>query len=667
MSSNVCSIRWNPIPPSACGQGPGRLEVVEEQHAGLLALARPASARRRRTSTPPAVPDAVDVVDLLGPRRPHDERVGARAVHVDQPGECRHGPARWPQEQAQRRAAPGAAPARAPRAPAARRPTASATRSSPTTPPASARPRRRPRRSCSRRRGRRRSPGASATARTCSSSPTSTVLDTATRTCSPGGTVTVTSCSDRRWAPSASPRSTTMRSGCSAGHVPGYGTRDRLQRARLGQRVRRARLVEHQRDADGVRVGQVRQPQCVGVVHDVLALADRPAAVGRDLRQRRAMRRAGVRTRPVDEGDPGLLVRGARIGEAGHELVEQRAALGQRHRVEPPDLGGVAGADRGVELSGRLGLELRGLRRGDVPFGVDGCRGPGHRGCRCARPGGPAAPPCRAPAGRRASGAGTGSQRRYGRGVVTTGRAGTPELVGQQQVVVPGELRELAGVDPQLRPHAQGFARLGEDARCRGDVVEDTLRDRLGASSRTAACATRSSSVASMRASPDQQLVGQSGTSIGSAVRRCSITASRRAAATPARSRSPYALAQRGRGARGRSPTAAPSGPTRPTPARRDLRHRVAGQVHGRAPGSCTTCRTAAAAATPARPARSCARRRSARPAVCRRRPRWRRPDPAARRARSSGRAAARTGSSRPSRRRPRAGSSRSSCHPAPG
>ena len=111
--------------------------------------------------------------------------------------------------------------------------------------------------------------------------------------------------------------------------------RDRLQRTRLGQRVRRAGLVEHERDADGIRVGEVRQSQCVGVVHDVLTLADRPAAVGRDLRQRRAMLRAGVRTGPVDEGDPVLQVRRARIGEAGHELVEQRAALGQRHRVEP--------------------------------------------------------------------------------------------------------------------------------------------------------------------------------------------------------------------------------------------------------------------------------------------------------------------------------------------
>ena len=212
--------------------------------------------------------------------------------------------------------------------------------------------------------------------------------------------------------------------------------------------MRRARLVEDQRDTLGVRVWQIRQPQCFGVVDDVLALADRPAAIGRDLRQRRPVLRASVRSWSVDEGDPVLLPGRARIGGAGSKLVEQRATLRQGDGVETLDLGGVPGADGLVEAAGGLRLQLRRLGRRDVPLG----RGPG---VGTGVVGNAAAHHQSGGLLTRAELVAGDERRRWDRlPPQVRARSGdghprrSPQLVGEQEVVVAGEQGELVGVDP---------------------------------------------------------------------------------------------------------------------------------------------------------------------------------------------------------------------------
>ena len=146
-----------------------------------------------------------------------------------------------------------------------------------------------------------------------------------------------------------------------------------------------------------------------------------------------------------------------------------------------------------------------------------------------------------------------------------------------------GQPGELAGVDPQLRPHAQRLARLGEDARRRGDVVEHALR-RVGGLAAAAAPAPPGSR-ASRRCArrPDSSSSGSRRDAALRPVRRCSITPRRRAAATPARSRSVYRSRSRSRCCGPRRSAGRPGATGR---RRRggDLRHRVAGQVHGQHP-----------------------------------------------------------------------------------
>ena len=147
---------------------------------------------------------------------------------------------------------------------------------------------------------------------------------------------------------------------------------DGLQVVRVGELVPVPGLGEHERDPVRERLREIGEPQPVDVVDDVLALGEPVPAVGREVVEGGLV---GVRPRTTRQPHARLQVERARVGQARHVLVQQRAPLGERDGVQPPDRGRVTGADRRIEPARRLRLQLGGLRRHQValrPVAVGG-------------------------------------------------------------------------------------------------------------------------------------------------------------------------------------------------------------------------------------------------------------------------------------------------------
>ena len=452
------------------------------------------------------------------------------------------------------------------------------------------------------------------------------------------------------------------------GPVAGERDDDRLERPRLDHDVRRAGVVEHQRDSGCVRVGEVGQDEVVGLVDDVLALAERGVAVGGDRLERHGGRGVGVGARGEDHVrlGPG----GVRVVEARDHLVQQGPALRQRERVGDALPFGVGRADGEVEPPGGLGVELGGLRRarraGRTRSRRPATRAAGRCGPRVARAAPPSSAGCGPPASAGAPAPSAG--RAVGRSP-TCGRRGhrrdrRPAAAARSSALtwscgrtrhcsVPRSTAAFAAAT-RSKLAAAGSSRPrggGRPRRCGRRRTRPRRPRRSGASP--------AERPARSRASPQ----------VTRADRRRRGPAPTRRATPP---RAPRAGVPRGpgrvrrRGGRGVAAGVRAVRAARGAPApRRAPRGWAAGRVRGRpagrrccrpgrhlAAGTSTTSPTAAGAGTPA--ARGCgcgrrwrARRRARGPRAPHRRGRGRWSDPVVER----------TGSTRPSRRRPRAGS----------
>ncbi len=449
--------------------------------------------------------------------------------------------------------------------------------------------------------------------------------------------------------------------------VAGERHDDRLERPRLDHDVRRAGVVEHQRDAVGVRVGEVGQDEVVGLVDDVLALAQRGVAVRGDRLERHGGGRVGVG--PRGQHHVRLRPGGVRVVEARDHLVQQRPALRQRHRVGDALPVGVGRPDGEVQPPRGLRVQLGGLGRARRAGRTRSPRPVTPAAVRCEPRVATAAPPSSAGCGRRAS---------AGAPAPSAGRAGAPSR------------RPAAGAPSRPVPRPPRGPRRGPGAgagpataRCR--AARRRSRRRPGRSSaaagvvasarRRAPSAMRLATNPSTASSPVRSQSGSAARLARGRVRRGAGGASSRPGAHPSR-----------------SPPAAPAGSVARTWSRTALSSPAASRRRIRLGSSRSRCSRAAASAsglggspgpgsagwTTVPPARSTPeqpeRVRHA-PAQPRQR---RRPDPGADvdaggglvvglgdhllgsrpgRGRWSARVGERTGSTRPSRRRPRGGS----------
>ncbi len=438
----------------------------------------------------------------------------------------------------------------------------------------------------------------------------------------------------------------------------------RLERLRLRHGVRGAGVVEDQSDPVGVRVGEVGQDEVVGLVDDVLPLAQRGVAVRGDRLEGDGG--GGVRVGARGQHHVRLRPGGVGVVEARDDLVQQGPALGQRQGVGDALLVGVGGPDRQVEAPGGLRVELRRLRRHDVPGGL------AHRVRGLRRK--PAADhEARELLAGRQQVAGDERRRRHRRPAqVRAGGGHGDRAVGRTVSARAGRGGEVLGAALELRPHPPVLGGAQDDGVGAADPVEGRGGRSGGVGPAPDALVDPSRHEPVHRVIAGAQPLRKRGRrpacrAVPAGRPPRVRTPSRRAPGRrvrPAASRGPRRGRRRGSQRRPGGHTTGSvvrSGRGRWRPLPGSVASRVPGPPAGgrccrpgrrRAAGRSTPSPTGAGAGTPG--VRACGR---GRPSPARRRARARPAPSRPGRGRWSARDAAPTGSTRPSRRRPRAGS----------